>query len=290
MLRPRLAHALVVLLVAPAAALALEDPTKQGPLPGGSGPAPSPQPAPSGDPAPSDEGGGGSGRQAEVDTNVDVRGNSFEIKLVNNARIEGILPQGKRWERLDQFGEYEECEENDKGAGLRLHYVLGMEGETFIKRQDIDSIRDLGALTDEQKRSIRDQVIAQRKKLIEEREKALREELRRMAEEAREAEARAAEATGRKRAEERAATEAEIKKGEDLLKKFPPESWSEQRAKDILHREIVNGIFRNTEEREFIDNLPAWKSALERRKAAEAKEKGESEGGGGGETKKEEKK
>jgi hypothetical protein len=281
MLRRSLAQALVALLAAPAAALALEDPTKQGPLPG-SGPAPAPAPADEG-PAPEDDTGGATGAKAEIDTNVDVRGNSFEIKLVQGARISGVLPSGKRWERLDQFGEYEECEENAKGAGLRLHYVLGMEGEIFIKRLDIAEIKDLGALSDEQKRLIRDQVIAQRKKLIEEREKALREELRRMAEEQREADARAAEASGRKKAEERAVTEAEIKKGEDLLKKFSPDTWSEQRAKDILHREIVNGIFRNAEEREFIDNLPAWKAALERRKEAEAKEKGET----GGETKKE---
>jgi hypothetical protein len=252
MLRRRLAIALAVLLAAPAAARAQEEPEKA--------------PAPS---APAQE----------VDTQVDVRGSRFEVKLVHGSRIQGVLPQGKRWERLDADGEYEECAETDKGSGIRLYYVLGLEGDIFIRRQDITELRDLGALTEEQVRAIRDQVIAQRKKVIEEREKALREELRRMAEEKKAQEARSAEETGRKKAEEKAATEVEVQKGEELLKKFPPEEWSEQRAKDVLHREIVNGIFRNAEEREFIDNLKAWKAALARR-AAEEEKPAPDEGGG----------
>lgn len=271
MLHRRLAVALAVLLAAPAAALAQD---------GGKSRKPAPEDAPEAeeiDPQP----------RAEVDTQVDVRGNRFSMKLSHGARIEGVLPQGKRWERLDEAGEYEECAETDKGAGLRLYYVLGMEGDIFIKKTDIVEIRDLGALTDEQMRAIREKVIAQRKKVIDEREKALREELKRMAEERKQEEARKSEEKGRKKAEEKAATDADVKRGEDLLKKFPPDQWSEQRAKDILHREIVNGIFRNAEEREFIDNLKEWKAAFlrtlteEEREALKEKEKEEK---GSGET------
>ncbi|MCI0585474.1 MAG: hypothetical protein L0323_01380, partial [Planctomycetes bacterium] len=207
MLHRRLALALAVLLAAPAAAYAQDESTRKS--------------GPSDDPIDVEV-----RPRAEVDTHVDVRGNRFEVKLSHGARIEGVLPQGKRWERLDEVGEYAECAETDKGAGLRLYYVLGMEGDIFIKKPDIVEIRDLGALTDEQMRAIRDKVIAQRRKVIDEREKALREELKRMAEERKQEDARKAEEKGRKKAEERAATEAEIKKGDELLKKFPPDQWS----------------------------------------------------------------
>jgi len=273
---------LAVLLAVPAA-LAAEDPTRQPPAPP---PTPSPEggdPQPSPDPAPAGEEAAPSGKPAVVDENVDVRGNRYRIKLTHGAQIEGVLPAGVKWERLDQFGEYEECKETDKGSGLRLSYVLGMEGDIHILRRDIADIRDLGALTDEEQRAIRDKVIAARRKVIEQREKALREDLRRMAEEQKAADARAGEDDAQRKAKEKAAEEKEIKKGEELLKKFPPDQWSEQRLKDILQREIVNGIFRNAEEREFIDNFKAWQAADTRRRAEEAKsgeggEKGESGG------------
>ena len=208
-------------------------------------------------------------RLAAVDTLVEVKGNRFRIKMTHGAQIEGVLAAGVRWEKLDERGEYEECKETEKGAGLRLSYVLGMEGDIHILRKDISDIRDLGALTDEETRAIRDKVIAARRKVIEQREKALREDLKRMAEEQKQADARAGDTEAKRQAKDKAAEDAEIKRGEELLKKFPPEEWSEQRMKDILQREIVNGIFRNAQEREFIDNFKAWMAADNRRRDIE---------------------
>ena len=58
--------------------------------------------------------------------------------------------------------------------------------------------------------------------------------------------------------------------GGPLLAKFPPPEWGEHRVKQVLEREIRTGVFRSDEEREFIDNFPAWKRALERRQGAES--------------------
>jgi hypothetical protein len=250
---------LAVLLAAPAAS-ALEDPLPPPNPVLRDGEEPAPQEV---GPAPAED-----GEPAVVDTVVEVRGNRYRIKLAHGAQIEGVLPSGVKWERLDQYGEYEECKETEKGAGLRLGYVLGMEGDIHILRKDITDIRDLGALTDEEQRAIRDRVIAARKKVIEQREKALREDLRRMAEEQRERDAQAAGQNQKSKEKEKAAEQAETKRGEELLKKFPPDQWSEQRLKDILQREIVNGIFRNAEEREFIENFKEWQAAQAKRQDA----------------------
>ena len=242
---------LAVLLAAPAV-LAFGEPAR--------GASPAEDPIPEDSPA---------SRAGTLDTHVDVKRNRFRIKMTHGAQIEGVLASGVKWERLDEFGEYEECKETEKGAGLRLSYVLGMEGDILILRKDIADIRDLGALTDEEQRAIRDKVIAARKKVIEQREKALREDLRRMAEEAKQADARARDSEAKDKAKDKATEEETIKRGDDLLKKFPPEEWSEKRMKDILQREIVSGIFRNAEEREFIDNFKAWQAADARRRETE---------------------
>ena len=83
------------------------------------------------------------------------------------------------------------------------------------------------------------------------------------------ADARARDSEAKDKAKDKATEEETIKRGDDLLKKFPPEEWSEKRMKDILQREIVSGIFRNAEEREFIDNFKAWQAADARRRETE---------------------
>ena len=57
--------------------------------------------------------------------------------------------------------------------------------------------------------------------------------------------------------------------GSPLLAKFPPPEWNEDRLKRILEREITTGVYRDEQEREFLENFPAWKRELDRRRAAE---------------------
>ena len=227
----------------------------------------------------------------KIDTHVEVRGNRFRIKLGRGSVIEGIIPGGiVKWEKLDKYGEnYVPAKETDKGVGLRLYYVLNLDGELFIKRADIakkeDSealeIRDLGELTEEQKAAIRDRVLLQRRHAIADREKKLREDMARL--KMAETDVAAGAGEGAKDAKKDAEAAA-VKKGEALLEKFPPPDWGEERKKKILEREIINGIFRSETEAEFIDNLPAWTAALERRQRLEEEKKAAEKGTGEGKT------
>jgi hypothetical protein len=251
-------------------------------MPGpGPGPAPAPPPPESGPgpaPAPAEEPAARQGDPEEIDTNVEVKGDRYRVKLKNGSQIEGLLPRGVVWEKLDEAGdEYVECKQEDKGAGLRLHFVLNLEGELFVRSMDIaegkEGIKNLGELTEEQRIAIREQVLTQRRRALEEREKAVREELRRIAAEREEEERKAREKEAREKGRTREEEEAVIRKGEELLKKFPPEEWSEDRLKEILRREVVNGIFRNDVEKEFIDSFKDWKAANERREKAGGEKK-----------------
>jgi len=218
----------------------------------------------------------------------EVKGSRYSITLRTGGKVEGILPQGVRWEKRDQYGEFVEAAETEKGAGLRLNYVLNMEGDIFVQKKDIAEVKDLGALTDEQKLAIKDKVLANRKKALEEREKIFREEMAKQGAAAKEA-AKEAEKEAKGKGEEKVGekkegeekgekkqvvSESDQKKGDALLEKFPPAEWGPKRLKDILRREVVNGIFRNDEEAEFIVNFDLWKDAFERK----AKEEDEKEG------------
>lgn len=215
----------------------------------------------------------------------EVKGNRFRLTLKSGAKIEGVLPGGLVWEKRDQVGEFVEATETEKGAGLRLNYVLNMEGETFIKKAEIAEVKDLGALTDEQKLAIQESIISAKKKALAERERVNREELAKIAALAKEQDAKAkakgkgkeGEAAPDSEEAKKAAKEAkDRKRGDELLKKFPADEWSPKTIEEINRRSVVNGIFPSADEQEFIDNIDLWKDAVARaEKAAAAKEAGE---------------
>ena len=225
--------------------------------------------------------------KSEVDTRVEIRGNRYRLKLKRGTQIEGLLPRGLIWEKMDQFGDYEEAKEADKGSGLRVFYVLNMDGDIFIKRSDIldeDGIKDLGAPTLEEVLALQQKVISQRKKVVEDREKAVREEIQRLGASAKEEERKAAGGGKGKPGEgkkgEGAGTGSdEVAKGDALLEKFPPPDWSKKRIEDIYQRETINKVYRTPEEAEFIAGFNLWKSALDRREKAEAEKKAKEESG-----------
>jgi hypothetical protein len=230
-----------------------------------------------------------------------LQGSRFRVTLRNGSRIEGVLLEGVVWEKRDQYGDYVQCDEKDKDAGLLLHYVLNMEGETFIPRKDIadgkEAIHDLGVLSEQERLALQEKMLEARKRAVAERERKAREEYEKLAAAQREAEERAAalkKARGEAEGEGKAEPTEEEKKGDALLKKFPPPDWSESKKDELLRREIVVGVYRNDEEREFTDpdNFRLWKAALERKQKADAEkkekedaEKARKEGAGGSEKK-----
>lgn len=238
-------------------------------------------------PAPAPSGGAAAAPAPEVDTDVKVEGNRFRVKLRTGAVIEAVLPQGVVWEKINRYGDYVVAKEADRGAGIRLHFVLNLDGELFIKRSDIAEdengrplIRDLGELTPEQKAAIIQRVIAQRQKVLEERERALREELARLKAEQEKREGGSGEegvepGPGEKPPVPASRQDEEARRGDELLAKYPPPEWNEERLREILRREIVQHIYRTEEERVFIENFRIWKAALERKEKEEAEKGGQ---------------
>ncbi len=217
----------------------------------------------------------------EVDTRVDLKGNRFSVTLKNGNILVGVMPNGLVWEKPDELGIYTVAKDSDAGVGIRLYYVLNMDGDLFISRGDIGlddrrklQVRDLGELTEAQKAEIRERILSDRRKVIEDRETRINEELARITAEEEKAKEGEEDAEGEGDAEKKPDKEADeaaedARRGDELLARFPDPDWSEKRLKEILRREVVNHIFRNDEERDFIDGFKLWKAALERKQAAE---------------------
>lgn len=248
--------------------------------PGGAG-GPPPLPAPGQTPPPAESGGdaskGAEPAKAEgtkpaagaVDEMVEVRGNRFKIRLKRGSVIHGILPKGLFWERQDLMGDYEPSKKGADGAGLRIQYVLGMDGDIFVLERDIAEIEDMGALSEEDRARIRERILADRRKIIEERERALRSELDRIRDMA--SEHPDGEGTGEavKPEGDGSGMTEEEKAGEALLEEFPPTDWGPKRKSEILQAQ-TNGIFPNDREVIFLRSYSQWEKALERRRKLEA--------------------
>jgi hypothetical protein len=235
-------------------------------------------------------GGDGLGLGDDEEAQIEeVKGFRYTVKLKNGATVEGVLPGGLVWEKLDRTGEFVSATEKDKDAGIRLFYILNLEGEFFIKRGDIATsedtkdllLRNLGALTAEQKAAIRERLRAQKRKVIEAREKAVQAELAKIAKE--EEEAKSSKEDEEEGGEEKPSAgaksteDADAKKGDDLLERYPPPEWGQKKILEILDRETTKGLYRTDSEREFIDGFKLWKAALDRKIKAEV-EKGAKEG------------
>ncbi len=209
-----------------------------------------------------------------VDKVVVVKGNRFELELKTGRTLRGLLPKGVKWVKRDDEADYSPCERSETGAGLLLQYVMNMDGEIFVPARDIvGEPKDLGAPTPEEVRALQDKVLEDRRRVLEEQARRFQEAVERM---------RAREKTAEGEPEKEMSEEEkkrleEEKKGDALLQKFPPPGWSEEKLKEFEHRAVVFGLFPDADEKEFINGIQAWKAALERKNAREAKEKADKE-------------
>lgn len=256
--------------------------------------------------------------QAVQDVAIEIGGIRARVVLQRGTALEGLLPLGPAyWERPAPGFDYEETDASDPSAGLRLYFVLGMEGAIFFRKSDIAAVKDLGVISDEAAAAIRQNLLDARRKALEEKEARLKESLRRIlgterVEDAMPAKAApavpvpsapesvpsagaptaapapvaspaGAPATGpmTKEDEARAKAEARRIRGEELLAKYPPPDWSESRLETILWRERVAKIPPDAVEAPFVKESDLWIEALRRREAAEKKAAGPASSGTG---------
>ncbi len=219
-----------------------------------------------------------------------VAGSRARLLLKRGTVLEGILPRGVVWEAQDRLGGYEPVSRDDPRAGIRVYYVLGIEGAMFFRREEIEELKDLGPLEEAREKSIQENVLDARRKALEEQEKKIQAELERILGKRKAGEigakppkaaapaaeppppaagaASASPSTKGSAAPGKPDPAAERKrKGDELLERFPYPDWSERRAETILWRERVTDMKRDPEEAAFLAGLELWKEALERRNA-----------------------
>ncbi len=211
----------------------------------------------------------------EVEKPADARivGVRYSLLMRTGREIGGIVRVRGVFERRVR-GVWEECDPEDKGAGVRLWYPKKQDGYTFHPIIQIKKLDELGAVTADESASIhRARHAAQRRADGE------RAELKRKREEAarRRAEAEAAEkgedkpAAEEKPAEDKpadkpSASDEEKKRDErfeELLLQYPPTDWKPDRPKKIERRRVVLGLFPSDEEKAFLEVYDEWNAAYE---------------------------
>lgn len=158
---------------------------------------------------------------------------------------------------------------------VRLEYP-GLNGTMSVAKKDIREVRKLQRLDEATRRRLEDE----HKKIRE--IQTSEEAARREAEAKRAAEAAADIATTEKEAREREEKSNEgkallekaekVKNQEELLKRFPPEQWNEERRQQIATK-IQARLPVSTEEKAFMDSQVEWAEAVKARKDKEQKEK-----------------
>jgi hypothetical protein len=217
-----------------------------------------------------------------------VSGIRARLVLKRGSVLEGILPRGEVWETQDPLGGYEPASRDDPRAGIRVHYVLGIEGAMFFRSEEIQELKTLGPVEETREKSIQENVLDARRRALEEQERRIQAEMERILGKKKAGEVAAkppkeaapaadpkAPAGGAASAGTKGAASPgkpdpaaeRRRKGDELLERFPFPDWSERRAETILWRERVTDMKRDPEEAAFLAGLELWKEALERRNA-----------------------
>jgi len=105
----------------------------------------------------------------------DLRGMRCRVLLKRGAAVDGVLPAGIAWERRAEGGGFATAKRDDPGAGIRVFFVMGMDGEIFLEASQVDEVVERGSLSDEQAEEMRIRILQERRRALEERRKALLE-------------------------------------------------------------------------------------------------------------------
>jgi hypothetical protein len=245
----------------------------------------------------------GVGRAAAEEKFIGEDDVKVEVRLRNGKAVNGVARGGRLVEKLERMGFVPASETAEIGSGIRLWYVLQINGFIFVDYRDIEEVRVQGPVPSEEASSLTRSILDMRKEDEEFRAKriaevkAIESESRRVREDEERAKSDKAGGPGE---EGGAGTEAprdddaatvppeermrRAEEGRALLKKFPPEDgWTPDRRKSILRREEVLGLEPTDAEKEFLRGYERWKAAFD----AAAKPAG---GAGAPETKKDENK
>jgi hypothetical protein len=114
----------------------------------------------------------GDARPEELTSEADLRGIRCRVVLRRGAAVDGVLPAGINWERRIDGG-FTPAKREDAGAGLRVFFVMGMDGEIFVDAAQVGEVVERGALSEEQAEEIRLKILAERRKALDERRKQL---------------------------------------------------------------------------------------------------------------------
>ena len=192
------------------------------------------------------------------------------LRLKNKNKLKGIVRNG-RFVEVHNGLDFVAADRGHRGSGLRLWYTAGTDGFLFVPYSEIESYEVGRTLTDEQIKTIEQDLVSKRV--------LVSEKYRRIVTEKKAARSRAP--AGQPAARPPQAVPALTAEQAALLKEFPAaEGWGASKLEELKRRRVVVGVYPNDKEQRFESVYAEWAKALAADKAFAAAKSAEQDTGG----------
>lgn len=188
------------------------------------------------------------------------------VELAHGDQLEGIVVDGRFYERYNERRNRWQVMPSRKNAGLRLYHVEKAEGFIFINYEDIKRIEEIGKKSDSELQDIREEI---RIRIEKERFEAERDKLEKEKREAgKEGEGEEGEKgeKGEKDKEEgenkEGLSEKTLVEFAELLEKYPPKENSLEKTIQAVKIRMNSGIPLSNKHKEFLLKYPIWRQAV----------------------------
>lgn len=199
--------------------------------------------------------------QEEENKNEDIESKrhvEVRVELNNESELEGIVVDGRFYEKYDDKKNRWKAMPSRKGSGLRLWHVEKAEGYIYLSYEtDIRRIEEIGKKSQRELDELRAEILrikeAEAKKnsttsLTENKEESKTEETK-----------KDSENKGELSAEQ-------IQKYEEILQKFPEDRFSLSKIVQAIKMRMASGIPLSKDHKDFLNEYELWRNAMKWKK------------------------
>ncbi|MEK7484889.1 MAG: hypothetical protein AABZ60_11220 [Planctomycetota bacterium] len=190
------------------------------------------------------------------------------VELNNDSELEGIVVDGRFYEKYDDKKNRWKVMPSRKGSGLRLWHVEKAEGYICLSYEtDIRRIEEIGKKSQRELEELRYEI---QKTKDAEQAKAREDDLKNL------------EKQGETKGEEKTSTKSEnkdelspeqITKYEEILQKFPEDRFSLNKTVSSIKMRMASGILLGKDHKDFLMEYEFWREAVKwKKKEAPLKE------------------
>lgn len=193
--------------------------------------------------------------ERELKLHVEVR-----VELNNESELEGIVVDGRFYEKYDDKKNRWKTMPSRKGSGLRLWHVEKAEGYIFLNYEtDIRRIEEIGKKSQKELEELRAEIIR-----IKQLERERSERDRANQEASKNGEEKTTEEETGKKTENSEELDAEtLRKYEQLLERFPPSDFNISKIAQAIKIRMASGVPLSRDHKDYLSEYTTWRKAVQ---------------------------